>query len=477
MVPWGLCGRCVEAKVAERSNCHRLRGRPGTSDQIKRLQRHNEKGKRQPGDVNVEIKVRNVQMVPTKQVKYLGVIWDCHGTFGNHVSTVARKAEQKMAKQARVMPNIKGPSSAKRRVLCGAVHSIVLYAAPIWNQAMNMKKYQTRLEMLQRGGLLRVASAYRTVSTEALHVITGSIPIDLLVWERKSIYENMGQGEDLKTIKSRVRQVTIEKWQQRWRDNTTVAQWTKRLIPNVQRWLQCKNRDINYFTTQILTGHGSFSEYTKRIGKRESDNCRYCDSVDTADNTLLRCRRWARQRIHMNTELGEELSLANSLEVSQEKWGHITEFVRNIMLKKEKDERAVYVKHNASTFIGANNELYELFKSNHFEAEITNVLKRDKIYWHFIPPRTPNFGGIWEARIKQVKVYFKKVVGDSILTMEMYTLLTQIEACLNSRPITPLSDDPTDLQALTPGHFLIGAPLNSVPEADLTSLPPGRLSR
>lgn len=39
------------------------------------------------------------------------------------------------------------------------------------------------------------------------------------------------------------------------------------------------------------------------------------------------------------------------------------------------------------------------------------------------------------------------------------TILTQIEAILNSRPIHPLSDDPGDMQALTPGHFIIGEPL------------------
>ncbi|GFS58551.1 integrase catalytic domain-containing protein [Trichonephila clavipes] len=47
---------------------------------------------------------------------------------------------------------------------------------------------------------------------------------------------------------------------------------------------------------------------------------------------------------------------------------------------------------------------------------------------------------------------------------ELVTLVTQIEACLNSRPLTPMSNDPQDLQPLTPGHFLIGAPMASFPE-------------
>ncbi|KAH0814235.1 hypothetical protein GEV33_008556 [Tenebrio molitor] len=59
----------------------------------------------------------------------------------------------------------------------------------------------------------------------------------------------------------------------------------------------------------------------------------------------------------------------------------------------------------------------------------------------------------------------------------MQTLLTQIEACLNSRSLTPLPSDPNDLNPLTPGHFLTGAPLNAIPEHDTTFTATNRLSR
>lgn len=60
---------------------------------------------------------------------------------------------------------------------------------------------------------------------------------------------------------------------------------------------------------------------------------------------------------------------------------------------------------------------------------------------------------------------------------EMATLLTQIEACLNSRPLSALSDDPEDISALTPGHFLIGSSLVALPEPTLQDLTSNRLSR
>ena len=58
----------------------------------------------------------------------------------------------------------------------------------------------------------------------------------------------------------------------------------------------------------------------------------------------------------------------------------------------------------------------------------------------------------------------------------MPTILTQIEACLNSRPLCQIASDTNDPQALTPGPFLIGQPLMALPDADYSSVPMNRLS-
>lgn len=60
---------------------------------------------------------------------------------------------------------------------------------------------------------------------------------------------------------------------------------------------------------------------------------------------------------------------------------------------------------------------------------------------------------------------------------ELYTLLVQIESCLNSRPITSLSSNPDDLNPLTPGYFLIGDALTAIPENDLREIKVNRLGR
>jgi len=64
------------------------------------------------------------------------------------------------------------------------------------------------------------------------------------------------------------------------------------------------------------------------------------------------------------------------------------------------------------------------------------------------------------------------------LTFEEFsTLMTQVEACLNSRPLIALSNELNDPSYLSPGHFLIGAPLTSVPEPDFTNTTMNSLSR
>ena len=116
---------------------------------------------------------------------------------------------------------------------------------------------------------------------------------------------------------------------------------------------------------------------------------------------------------------------------------------------------------NGTNFVGANRELRQFISKDEHNDIVRKALQQDQIEWHFMPQKASHFGGLWEAGVKSVKYHLRRVVGDVGLTFEeMSTVLCQIEACLNSRPLTAISTDPSDLQALTPGHFLIGEPLN-----------------
>ena len=95
-----------------------------------------------------------------------------------------------------------------------------------------------------------------------------------------------------------------------------------------------------------------------------------------------------------------------------------------------------------------------------------------EVEWHFNAPAWPSAGGIWEAAVKSMKHHLKRVLGEQKLTFEdLTTLLTKIEACLNSRPLCPLTEDPDDFyNYLTPGHFLTGSPTMSLPLSDYSDV-------
>ncbi|XP_026462699.1 uncharacterized protein LOC113365338 [Ctenocephalides felis] len=120
-----------------------------------------------------------------------------------------------------------------------------------------------------------------------------------------------------------------------------------------------------------------------------------------------------------------------------------------------------------TNFIGAKNTLDSLFlllNSEEYKKRFNELLVLHDIEWKFNPPFAPHFGGIWEANIKSVKTHLFKVIGLQILSYEEFnTVLNQIEALLNSRPLCWLSNDPSDPQPLTPAHFLMQEPLSDLP--------------
>ncbi|XP_055910762.1 uncharacterized protein LOC129945124 [Eupeodes corollae] len=137
---------------------------------------------------------------------------------------------------------------------------------------------------------------------------------------------------------------------------------------------------------------------------------------------------------------------------------------------------------NGTAFVGANRLMKEdlaLFESHYNQQALAHAGTR----WHFITPGAPHQGGLWEAAVKSAKHHLIRLVGSqSLWHHQLHTLAVRIEACLNSRPLVPLHDDPEDKLALTPGDFLIGAPLIAVPEPRIDDIPinhqdfwPGRM--
>lgn len=114
---------------------------------------------------------------------------------------------------------------------------------------------------------------------------------------------------------------------------------------------------------------------------------------------------------------------------------------------------------NGTNFVASCRILQEA--SNAFsDAKLKQYASSNHTKGNLITPAAPHEGGIWEAAVKSMKHHLRRVMGTQKYSYEaLSTLLAGIEACLNSRPLCTMADDPSDMGTLTPAHFLIGGPL------------------
>lgn len=114
---------------------------------------------------------------------------------------------------------------------------------------------------------------------------------------------------------------------------------------------------------------------------------------------------------------------------------------------------------NGTSFVATAKELkkaYEKWKVK----QVFDHLQVKNTEWIFMTPAAPHQGGIYEAAVKSMKYHLVRIVGSKCLTYDqLHTILVQIEAILNSRPLQPISEDCNDMEALTPGHFIRGGPM------------------
>lgn len=110
---------------------------------------------------------------------------------------------------------------------------------------------------------------------------------------------------------------------------------------------------------------------------------------------------------------------------------------------------------NGTNFVGAERELREALAAlNHHRIE--KAMSHREIKWSFNPPSGSHHGGVWERLIRMVRKILHSVLRQQTLDDEgFHTVLCEAEAMLNDRPITKLSEDPNDLEALTPNHLLL----------------------
>jgi len=203
-----------------------------------------------------------------EQLRYLEVELSQILGFRKHIEKSSAKAITTASSLARLMPNIGGATQLKWKLLATVINSQLLYAVPVWANDLEYVRNAKTILRPQRTIALRVAMAYRTVSTQAILVVARFLPAHLLARERQRRYKERISEEE-------AREETYIKWQQEW-DTADTGRWTRRLIKDVKKWSTRKHGMVDFHTTQMLTGHGCFGEYLHRFKKLADPKCVDC---------------------------------------------------------------------------------------------------------------------------------------------------------------------------------------------------------
>lgn len=280
----------------------------------------------------------------TQTLKYLGVVLDDRLRFNAHVDYCTAKASAAMVKLSHMLANRRGPSARKRRLLSCVATSLLRYGAPAWTRGLRTQWNRTHLESAYRHSTIRVCSAWRSTSGDAACVIASMVPICLTLREDARVYarkSEVGETLSLVSLKSQERERTLQEWQERW-DCAEHGRWTYRLIPDVQRWMNRRHGEVNFYLTQVLSGHGYFREHLHRLRLAESAECPVCLVPENAEHVVFRCPRFERERAAMDRACGESISVGSitrSICSDVSIWNAVSRSIKAITRQLENDWR------------------------------------------------------------------------------------------------------------------------------------------
>jgi hypothetical protein len=138
----------------------------------------------------LEIYLNYKPLMQVNSLKYLGIISDSKLTFRDHIITMTDKCSKLIFASSKLAKLSWGLNyAALKTIYTEGILSLLLYGAPVWINAINKASYKLNITRVQRLINIRLARAYRTVSNEALCILTGLIAIDIKIEEAAQLYQ------------------------------------------------------------------------------------------------------------------------------------------------------------------------------------------------------------------------------------------------------------------------------------------------
>lgn len=269
------------------------------------------------------IKVGGKKLALSKSIRYLGVYLDAGMKIKTHVDYVSSKCQKAFLNLSQIAKASWGLNHKTMTTLYkGLFIPIVTYASAGWVDLLNAHTRRT-LVSAQRQALLRVSKAYRTISNDALQVITGEMPIDLVALEKVYLYKvrkridfeiggSRYKGEDLEngivkvsSVKKEIREFLMRQWQERW-DGSDKGRTTHQFFPDVTKRVSATEWiHLDHHVVQLLSGHGDFRAKLMEFKLVPDDKCG-CGATETSTHVIFECPRHEEARQELRQAAARE---------------------------------------------------------------------------------------------------------------------------------------------------------------------------
>lgn len=185
------------------------------------------------------------------------------------------------------------------------------------------------------------------------HRVSGCAPYGITNGMYAEVHEEISAFRDTRghatvppqvigVVKHRAR-IKMMNWWKEWLSSAAGSnEITRAIRPHLDKWSGLRV-GFSFHATQVLSGHGYFGRYLRRIGKENTERCWQCGAPsDTARHTLNDCPAWNRQREDLKSAIGQDLAMPAIVRALLTKDGRraFLSFCRTVMLQKERDKRA-----------------------------------------------------------------------------------------------------------------------------------------